>query len=831
MRILRKLLKWLAVAVLVALGLAAILATWLVRRAWPQTAGKAVAPGLAAPVSVLRDRWGVPQIYAANEHDLFFAQGYVHAQDRLWQMEFDRRISSGRLSEMLGAGLVPTDRYVLTLGIRRAAQRDWELLEPGTRTLLEAYAQGVNAFVAGHRERLPVEFSLLGVGFAPWTPVDVLAWGKMTAYSLSLNAGLELLRAQLGSRLGAATAARLMPPYEGPVILPAASPERAVPAAAAAPAPVAPVVPVERAAPAAAAPPGPLAAAASGGTAAAAAVLESLLGAPSLGAGSNAWVVHGSRTANGRPLLANDTHLGLSMPSVWYENGLHGGRFDVVGFSFPGVPGVLIGHNRSIAWGISNMCGDVQDVYVETRNARGQLLGPGGWYDPAVVAETVPVRGAKPVVVRVVSSRHGPLIGEVEEMPAGTPPIALRWTALGGDRLLDALIALDLAADWASFRRALARWGSPALNFVYADAAGNIGYQAAGLIPVRAQGHDGEVPVPGASDRYDWRGYVPWDAMPSALNPASGFVVTANNKVVSESYPYHIAYDYADPYRATRIAELLAARPRLSAAEARQVQNDTTSLPAAALRPLLLAVPPAGERERRALAEVRSWDLRFDPASAGATIYYAWYRRLLRASVADVVGPEFMKRVPGFPVNQTPIYVRLLNAGRRPWFDARRPPPRESRDELVRRSFREAVADLAARLGGEPASWRWGKLHYAFLAHQPLGASGIGPLMWLFNGKPVPLPGEAFTVDANTPSYNPLRPYRVGFGVSQRLIVDFQDLGRALAINSTGQNGELFHRHREDQIPLWGRGDYRVQPFSPAAVAAATEERLALVPR
>lgn len=831
MRILRRLLKWLGIAVLAAVVVAAIVATWLVRRAWPQTSGTVAVPGLAAPVSLLRDRWGVPQIYAANEHDLFFAQGYVHAQDRLWQMEFDRRISSGRLAEMIGAGLVPTDKYVLTLGIRRAAQRDWQLLEPETRSLLAAYAQGVNAFVAGHRGRLPVEFSLFGTDFSPWTPIDVLAWGKMTAYSLSLNAGLELLRAQLGARLGAATAARLMPPYEGPVILPSAAPEPAARTAAtgAVPAPI----PGDAAAKAALVP-----GAATvkpemvlGATAAKSGLLEALTGAPTLGAGSNAWVVHGSRTASGKPLLVNDTHLGLAMPSVWYENGLHGGRFDVVGFSFPGVPGVLIGHNRSIAWGISSMCGDVEDVYVETRNARGQLLAPGGWYDPEVVTETIPVRGGKPVVARVVASRHGPLIGEVEELPAGSPPIALRWTAFGGGRLLDAVFALDLAQDWPAFRRALARWSSPALNFVYADTAGHIGYQAAGLIPVRAPGHDGEVPVPGATDRYEWRGYVPWDAMPSALDPASGYVVTANNKVVSESYPYHIAYDYADPYRAARIAELLAARPHLTVTEARQVQNDTMSPPAQALRPLLLTVAPASERERRALAEVRSWDLRFDPASAGATIYYVWFRRLLHACVADEVGPEFMKKVPGFPVAQTPAYVRQLAAGRRPWFDELRPPPRENRDELVRRSFREAVADLAARLGGEPSSWRWGRLHHAFLAHQPLGASGIGPLMWLFNGTPVPLPGEAFTVDANTPSYNPLRPYRVGFGVSQRLIVDLHDLGSALAVNSTGQNGELFHRHREDQIPLWGRGDYRVQPFSQAAVAAATEDRLTLAPR
>lgn len=814
MRILRRVLLGLGALVLVLVLAALAWAGWRVRRAWPHTAGEEAVHGLAAPVSVLRDAWGVPHIYAAGEHDLFFAQGWVHAQERLWQMDLDRRLASGRLAELLGPGLVEADRAVRTLGIRRAAERDWRLLDAGSRAILAAYAEGVNAFVAAHRGRLPIEFSLFGVQPAPWTPVDSLAWATLTAYSLSQNSAIELMRLRLAAHLGEAETARLLPPYEGPLILP---PGASTSAADAAPPPSAQArldTPAARTV------------AASG-----AAGLAGLLAPPSALPGSNAWVVHGSRTASGRPLLANDTHLALGMPSVWFENGLHGGRFDVAGFSFPGVPLVLVGHNARIAWGISNMCGDVEDLYVERRDAQGRLLGPGGWYAPAATAETIAVRGGKAVELRVLASRHGPLVEGIEGLPAGSPPLALRWSGLDGNRLLDALAALDLAGGWDAFRAALARWDSPALNFVYADRDGHIGYQATGRLPVRAPGHSGMEPVPGDTDRYDWRGTVPWEAMPHVFDPPAGWVVTANNKVVGEDYPYHVAWDYADPYRPARIAADLAAAPRLTLEQARRIQTDTTAPEAAELLPLLAAVRPGDERERRALAVVRAWDRRFDPASAGATIYYAWFRELLSASVRDSAGPEFMDDHPAFPLNQTPMLVRLLGSGRRPWFDDHRPAPAESRDQLVGRSFRAAVEALAARLGGAPEEWRWGRVHVAFLAHQPLGQSGIAPLMWLFNGKPVPLGGEAFSVEANTPSPLPLHPYRVGFGVSQRLLIDLADLDATLAVNSTGQSGALMAPHRQDQVPLWGRGDYRAEPFSRPAVEAAARDRLTLVPR
>ncbi len=797
-RRLLKALKFLALALMALIVILAVASIWLVRRPWPQTSGKIAVAGLTAPVQVVRDEWGVPQLFAANEHDLFFAQGYVHAQDRLWQMEFGRHVSGGTLAELFGRPVVAADKALRTYGLRRAAERDLAQLSPGGRAILDAYAQGVNAYVETHRGRLPLEFTILGVAPRPWTPVDTLAWGKMIALSLGQNHVQETVRARLAARVGETAARQLMAPYpgSGAVIV---SPEAGHYGPDATSGPAVPPI------------------------------LAALLGPPVTARGSNNWVIHGSRTASGHPLLANDTHLFLNMPSAWYENGLHAGRFDVVGFSFPGVPLVLIGHNRRIAWGISNMCGDTQDLFVETMQGHQVQVG-GRWQDARLVHETIAVKGGKPEPFDVVVTPDGPIINEAEELK-GLPPLALRWTVDDPSRLIDALAGYNAAGDWNSFRQALALWGSPTLNFVYADVDGHIGYQGAGLIPVRAPGQDGLEPVPaGAGDR-GWRGFLPFDQMPSLYDPPAGFIVTANNKTVADSYPHLIAHDYADPFRATRITQLLAATPKATLDDMRRIQADVYSLPAAGLRPYLLAgAKPADDRERRALDLVRRWDLRFTTESAGATVYFSWFGHLIPDIVGDELGDDLMKEYRPFGNTAATMFTEMMKDPRNPWFDDQRTKDRvETRDDIVQRAFREAVADLARRLGPDPADWTWGRIHTALLAHQPLGNSGIAPLIRLFNGPAVPLPGEVFTVDAMTPNHND--PYRVAFGVSQRLIVDLGDLGRSLAVNSTGQDAQLFHRHRADQTGSWSRNEYHPLLLDRAAIEKAGEETLTLEPR
>lgn len=790
------------VALLVILGLVCY---WLVRRAWPEVDGRLAVPGLTAPVEIVRVEPGVPHIYARNVHDLFFAQGYVHAQDRLWQMEFNRTVGAGRLSALFGEGALEIDKVMYVLGMRRAAERDWRILSPGTRAILTAYADGVNAYISTHRGRLPIEFTVLGVEPRPWTPIDSLTWGKLMSLNLSLNHPFEILRSHLIAKLGEPAARRLMSPYpaSAPVIVPPGGQL-----------PKAPAAPVEPRA--------------------------GLAALPSLGRisgtgpawGSNGWVVAGSRTASGRPLLANDTHLGLQMPSVWYQVGLHGGGYDLAGFSFPGMPMVVIGHNRWIAWGITNLCADVQDLYIEKLDdpvhpRRYQYRN--AWRDLTVRREQIEVKGKPKVAYEVWETHHGPIVNGVITELKGSPPMALRWPALGGTRLVDALAALNRAHDWSSFHRALADWETPSVNFVYADVSGHIGYQSTARVPVRVPGHQGMVPVPGWDGRFEWQGFIPYEEMPSVLDPPSGFIVTANNKVVGDDYPHFIAYDMADPYRAQRITALLSAGHRFTRESLRAIQAETYGLPAAALRPYLLAVPPAGEREKKALEEVRRWDLRYEPGSAGAAVYEAWYWHLLGDVLGDELGPDVLTEYRIVGLSQVPSIVGLMARPNDPLFDDRRTPAAERRDDIVRRSLTHAVDWLSQRYGNDPADWTYGRMHSITFVHAPLGQSGIAPLERLFNSATFPVPGTAFTVNAAVSDVT--KPFGVNFGTSQRMIVDLADLEASTWVNSTGQNAQLWHRHREDQIPKWQAVESYPMRFGERAVRTHSEARLTLVPK
>lgn len=796
-----KVLRWTAA---VLAGLAVILGLvfyWLVRRAWPEVEGRLTVPGLQAPVEIVRVEPGIPHIYAHNAHDLFFAQGYVHAQDRLWQMELNLYAGRGELSALFGAGALEIDKIMRTFGIVEAAERDWQALSPPTRALLAAYADGVNAYLTAHRGRLPVEFTILGVEARPWTPVDSLAWGKLMSLNLSLNHSFEILRSHLIAKLGEPAAQRLMSPYpaSAPVIVPpgvhahAPRPARSALAALAA--------------------------------------FGRISGAGTPAWGSNGWAVAGSRTASGRPLLANDTHLGLQMPSVWYQVGLHGGGYDAVGFSFPGMPLLVIGHNRKIAWGITNLCADVQDLYVERlddpqkpRRYRFQ----DGWRDLALRREEIKVKGGSPFILEVRETHHGPILNDALAELKGSPPLALRWPALAGGRLVDSLAALNLAEDWPSFHRALADWEAPSVNFVYADVDGHIAYQSTGRIPVRAAGHQGLVPVPGWDGRSEWQGFIPYEEMPILLDPPSGFIVTANNKVAADDYPHYLAYDMADPYRAQRLTDLLKAGNRFTLENLRDIQAETLGLPAKAIRPALLAVAPAGERESKALDEVRRWDLRYEPESVGASIYEAWYWHLLGNVLEDELGADVLKEYRIVGMSQVPSILGLLARPGDPLFDDRRTPAVERRDDIVRRSLTQAVAWLAEHHGNDPAGWTYGKVHSVTLVHSPLGASGIAPLERLFNSDTYPAPGTAFTVNAEVADVT--KPFAVNFGSSQRMIVDLADLEASTWVNSTGQDAQLFRPHREDQIPRWAAVEDYPMTYGEAAVKTKSEARLTLVP-
>lgn len=751
----------------------------LLRRSFPTINGTIKVDGLKAPVEVYRDRWGVPHIYAQNIEDLFFAQGYATAQDRLWQMEFNRRIGSGTLSEVLGEAALENDRFIRTIGWRRVAEEEAANLDEETHTVLEAYAAGVNAFIESHQGNLPPEFTILGFVPAPWTPVDSIAWGKVMAWDLGENWEAELLWASLIEKLGEEKANQLAPPYpaDAPLIIPSEALGYQIPG-------IDPLLGQAR-------------------------QLKELLGAQGAVLGSNNWVIDGQKSATGMPLLANDMHLGIQMPSVWYEVHLVSGGFNVEGYSFPGVPGIIVGHNEDIAWAVTNVGPDVQDLYIEKMNSANpdQYEYQGQWLDMEIVEEAIEVKGQeKPVVERVRLTRHGPIITPVAE--GVTETLALRWTALEPNQISKSVIMLNRAKNWEEFREALKSWAVPSQNFVYADREGNIGYQMPGWIPMRAQGQ-GLVPVPGWTGEYEWEKYIPFEELPHLYNPPAHYIATANNKVIGDQYPYFISHDWDIGHRAQRIRDLLEAKSILSLEDIKAIHTDTYSIPAEIFLPYLLAIEPEGWLQERAMNQLEGWDLHNEAQSTGAGIFQVFYLMLVKNTFADELGDLFADYLEAGTWHHLAL-ERMVKEPNNPWFDDVTTPERENRDDIVRRSFAETCDLLGRRFGDVPHEWAWGRLHTVTFEH-PLGA--VKPLNLIFNRGPIPARGSGFTVNAAGFDYSafaedPLpaeigEVFAVQSGVSQRLIVDLSDFSNSLSIHTTGQVGIPFHKHYGDMIPSW----------------------------
>lgn len=797
---LRKALSILGVVVgcigAVLLAVVVIGGSLFVRRTFPTINGTVQVPGLHSTVEVYRDKWGIPHIYAHSVEDLFFAQGYVTAQDRLWQMEMNRRISSGTLSEVLGDATLETDRFIRTLGWRRVAEMEVASLEGEAQTVLEAYAAGVNAFIDTHRGNLPLEFTILRFEPEPWAAVDSIAWAKLMAWDLGANWEAELLRAGLIEALGEQKAAELAPAHRdrSPLIIP-------------------PEV-------------GGYADLAVEGVLASYAPLKEHLGTGGNGVGSNNWVVDGMKSDTGMPLLANDMHLGLQMPSIWYEIHLVGGGFNVEGYSFPGVPGVIVGHNEDIAWGVTNVNPDVQDLYIERINPENpeQYEYEGQWVDMEIREEVIEVDSQEPLVERVCLTRHGPIITPVVEDL--TEVLAFHWTALEPNRMVEAVILLDKASDWEGFREALELWAVPSQNFVYADREGNIGYQTPGLIPLRAEGHTGLVPVPGWTGEYEWQGYIPFEELPSVLNPSTHFIVTANNKVVGDDYPYVLGYDFAVGHRAERITTLLQEEDVLSIQEFQRIHGDQYSIPAEIFTPYILQIEPEGFLQERALDEIRGWGYHLGADSTGAAIFQVFYMELVKNTFGDELGEELLGEYLGAFTWHHVALESIIDEGDNSWFDDVTTAEQETRDDIVARAFADACDYLGNRFGDVPHAWKWGRLHGANFVHQPLGESGIAVLEAIVNRGPVEVGGSSSTV--NAASFDPEEPYATADGVSQRMIVDLSNLEGSLSAHTTGQSGLPFNKHYDDMIGLWQGVEYHPMLWSKESVEQNREGLLIL---
>ncbi|MGH2723626.1 MAG: penicillin acylase family protein [Actinomycetota bacterium] len=768
------------------------------RQALPPVEGEVRVPGLRGPVEVKRDRWGVPHIYASTLADVSFAQGYVIASERLFQLEFLGRVGQGRLSELFGELTLPVDRFVRTAGWNRAARRIAAGYDDRSRELGAAFAAGTRAWVETMPSK-PIEYQVIGVDPALPSEEEATEAGAagavVLAWSLSRNWDHELLRAEIAERAGIDVMRELFPDLdtEAPVALAGKNgdPDRT-------------------------------------------ALLRDAILPPS-GQGSNNWVVAGRRTETGKPLLANDPHLAVAFPSVWFECHLSAPGLDVAGVTFPFAPGVVIGHNDHIAWGFTNTEGDVQDLYLERLSGDGRSAEYEGAWEPMTVhREEISVRGrAEPEVLEVRESRHGPLldsymvgIADPQVVEGGiTRSYALRWVGAEHAVQPSVVFALDTARDWQEFRAAMERWTCPGQNAVYADTEGNIGYQLTGRYPVRRKG-DGTVPVPGWTSEYEWDGWVPFDELPRALNPDDGFLCTANNKVHDDGYPHNLGRDFLPPFRVRRIAQLITERERHSVESFARMQTDTLSLPAAQLLPHLLDIEPADDGQKEALALLAEWDRDLGAGSAPAAIYEVWCEHVARATLRPMLGEDLFTHFHGrrqwtnaFQYQVLPTILAYPTAR---WWGG---DGRAARDRVLREALGSALDELRRELGEDVASWRWGALHKAsFVARLAM----IPDLAGLFTGGVVEMGGDEQTILQAL--FEPGWSYDVAVAPSWRQIIDLSDLDASVGVYPGGQSGNPTSPHFADQIELWAEGRAHPLPFTPAAIEEHAASTLRLIP-
>ncbi|MFE7353833.1 penicillin acylase family protein [Streptomyces sp. NPDC057543] len=882
----------LVLALVAGIGYGAFWSVSTVRASYPQTTGSLKLDGLDGNVDVKRDSYGIPQLYADSDTDLFRAQGFVQAQDRFWEMDVRRHMTAGRLSEMFGSGQVETDSFLRTLGWRKVAQEEYDtVLSADTKKNLQAYADGVNAYLKGRDGKdISVEYAALGFTNdykpAEWTPVDSVAWLKAMAWDLRGNMQDEIDRSLMTSRLDKKQIEDLYPPYsykhkpivsEGAISSvtgkfdPDATPSDSIGSDT--------VV---------------------GATEGLNTQLSSLsdtldqipalLGPNGTGIGSNSWVVSGNYTTTGKPLLANDPHLAPQLPSLWYQMGLHCRQisatcqYDTAGYTFSGMPGVIIGHNQDIAWGFTNLGADVTDLFLEKVSGDGYLYD--GKVKPFTVREeTIKVAGGKSRHITVRETNNGPLVSdrssELEKVGQKAPvanaapdradgyAVALKWTALDPGHSMDAVFELNRAKDFPSFRKAAEHFEVPSQNLIYADTKNNIGYQAPGKIPVRVQG-DGTMPSPGWSSAYGWKkDPVPFDELPYEYNPKRGYIVTANQAVIDEKkYPHLLTKDWGYGSRSQRINDLVESKikggGKISTEDMQKMQMDNTSEIAALLVPELMKINISDKSVREAQKLLEGWDYTQEPDSAAAAYFNAVWRNILKLAFGDKLPKEL--RVKGEclyvpqadssgPVDEQGKLVRecgrrdadtaqpdggdrwyqvvkdLMDDPKSDWWkspERGRDEATDNRDQLFARAMADARWELTAKLGKDITTWNWGRLHRLTLKNQTLGTEGPGLLQRVLNRGPWNLGGGEAAVNAT--GWNAAGGYDVVWVPSMRMVVNVGDWDKSRWINLTGASGHAFSAHYTDQTDKWVNGELLDWSFGTNAVAGSTTDTLTLKP-
>lgn len=776
---------------------------WLHHRALaslPELDGTIPAAGLSARVEVLRDSHGVPHIRAQSLGDAVFAQGYVTAQDRLWQMDLGRRNAEGELAEVFGDHALHRDIANRTLGLPRVAESALADLTPEERSLLDAYTHGVNAFIESHRHRLPWEFAILRYQPAPWRPIDSVASSLNLAASLSQTWEADLMRERIAAKLGKDLYTDLFPDHSALDV-----PVAEVPASAPAGAKASGARSLLELFPSGGCPSWDEDCAWHG--------QEAIEALPSLeGIGSNNWVVNGAHTKSGKPLLANDPHLSHSVPSVWYMIHLKAPGLDVSGVSLPGLPLVIIGHNEHIAWGMTNTAPDVQDLYMESFNFRDpqKYLHNGQWVDAEVRDEVIKVRNQRDYRFRVMVTRHGPVISH-----EGDRDLALQWTLLAPHAVRIPFLQIDQASNWQEFTAALRDFHAPMQNCVYADVEGNIGFYAAGLVPIRNKGN-GTVPVPGSTDDYDWTGFIPFEDLPHSYNPASGMIATANGRIVPDSYPYFITARWEAPFRTARIFQLLREGSSFTPSDMLRIQTDILSLEDMWLAKRLLAAaekePAAGPDAEFAISAIKGWDGQARADSAATLILELTRRALL----ARILKPKLGDNHSGYHWAMSSIFLQnVLDQNLTRWL----PPGDADFSSTLLKSLQDAVHQIPALVHSpNHAAWQWGSTIPLIFAH-PLSSALPMVGRWV-NVGPFPQAGTSTTVKQTTPFIGP----------SMRMVVDFSDLDQSMQNITLGESGQVFSPYYRDQFPAWYEGKSFPMLFSDAAVEKGAIHKLVLEP-
>jgi penicillin amidase len=772
---------------LVLLVVIAVGGYFLLRLSLPQTEGRIVVSGLHGEITIARDADGVPTISAGDDDDLAFGLGFAHAQDRLFQMEIQRRYGAGRLAEVFGQTAVPIDTQMRVLGLYRAAEAAWPHLSAAVRGGIEAYCAGVDAYVVAHGLILPPEFLLLRFKPEPWKPADTLVWGKLMDFQLGGNYRGELLRARLAQTVSADDLAFLYPEYP-----------KDAPTTLALLAPLYRHLPLAR----------PYAA------------LPADLG-PQYA--SNNWVVDGAHSASGKPMLANDPHLGFTTPGVWYLARLKTPEREIDGATVAGNPMVVIGHNDKIAWGFTTTTADIEDLFIEKLdpNDPGRYLTPDGSAALTTRQETIAVRGAEPVVLTVRATRHGPVVSDMLPPQTFDPGyvIALSTTFLDDDdRSAEALWGVDRASDWAGFRDALKNFVGPPQNMVYADSGGTIGFIAAGRIPVRKSGN-GWLPVPGWSGDYDWQGTIPFDALPQATNPAAGYFVTANNKIVPDSYAYFISWDWDIPDRMERITELIKATPRQSPETSAAIQADTLSIMARRLVPLMTKIVPSNDMAREAVERLQQWDFHMDADKVEPLLFTAWLRAFARSVLFARLGATAADYW-----DLRPLVMEAILTQRPDWCADPQQAGRETCETRLTEALDCALDALRQAYGGEMAQWQWGRAHIAYF---PNAVFERVPVLRDWLRVTIPTPGARDTVNVGPSEIrDDEHPYEQRFGAGLRIITDLAAPEESRMMITPGQSGNPFSAHYADLLPRWRVFDWLI----PGKAAVASTLTLAPAP-